>query len=254
MQYLLFLANSNGLGFGLVTKLMRQDLVPPALRLHRVKKGYKTGNTINPVYLDTEDSPTNYPSNSSLPLCTYHISNQGVGLYPIFLIWAGPLSAYWGSGTLSWQLMLLPSWNSTAKKLHGQRHVVNQGAKMTTPADEPFQADATWNRDVLPSFLVRVIKKGCWFKPLSFVTQQQKIKTKDNFIGDLRSKYSSLWLLNVPSTSSTLPLGSVWAQILGWLGINHISSGMLTYLWYLQLLCLSYAVSWGVHDEFPFLE
>lgn len=35
--------------------------------------------------------------------------------------------------------MLLTSWNSTAKKLHGQIHVVNQDAKMTTLADEPFQ-------------------------------------------------------------------------------------------------------------------
>lgn len=37
----------------------------------------------------------------------------------------------------AWHLILLPSWNLTAKTLHGQLHMVNQGAKMTTPADEP---------------------------------------------------------------------------------------------------------------------
>ena len=120
LQHPLYSANSNGLDFGFMSK----DSVPPAARLPCVKTGHKTGNAINPVYLETNDSPF-IPQIISLPLCTYHFSNQEVEIYPFSLNWAEPLTAFWYSGILSlsimkaWQFMLLPYCDVTAKKLHG---------------------------------------------------------------------------------------------------------------------------------------
>lgn len=57
-------ASSNGLGFRLATRFMRQDLVPSITSLYCVKKRYKTDNRINPIFPH--------------PLCVYQFSNGEV--------------------------------------------------------------------------------------------------------------------------------------------------------------------------------